>query len=70
MLSENDSLCIALTGGRHVARQGSDPLQPGAHCREAFEVVTALRTDARVHIEGDVSDRGTIPNSKFALAFE
>src|SRR3712207_5366702 len=68
VLSMSSSLCITLMGGRHVARQGSDPLQPGAHRREAFEVVAALRTDSRVHVEGDVSDRGAIPNEEFAVA--
>src|SRR5215210_3281304 len=68
VLSMSGSLSIALSGRRHVARQGSDPLQPGTHRREGSEVVAALRADARVHIEGDVSDRGTIPNEKLVVA--
>jgi len=57
-----------LTGRGHVARKGSDPLQPGTHRREALQVVAALRTEARVHIQGDVSDRGTLPNEILVLA--
>src|SRR5918994_5272929 len=59
--------CTVLTGRRHVARQGSDPLQPGTHRREVSQVVAALRADAWVHIEGDVSDRGVIPDEKFVV---
>src|SRR5215213_4051297 len=55
-------------GGRHVIRQGSYPLQPGMHRRVASEVVPALRAEARVHIQGDVSDRGAIPNEEFVVA--
>src|SRR5215203_5225719 len=68
MLSMSNGPCIALSGRRHVARQGSDPLQPGPHCREVLEVVAALRTEARVHIEGDVSNRRPLPNKNFVLA--
>src|SRR5688500_13531365 len=60
VLSMSGSLCIALSGRRHVARQGSDPLQPGTHRREGSQVVAALRAEARVHIEGDVCDRGVL----------
>src|SRR5919112_1564354 len=59
---------MVLTGRGHVARKGSDPLQPGTHRREALQVVTTLRTEARIHIEGDVSDRGVIPNEILVLA--
>src|SRR5215212_4711017 len=62
------TLFFALLGRWHVARQGSDPLQPGTHRREALQVVATLRTEARVHIEGDVRNRGTIPNKKFVVA--
>src|SRR5919112_4316576 len=55
---------MVLTGRRHVPRQGGDPLQPGTHRREALQVVTTLRTEARVHIEGDVRNRGAIPSEK------
>ena len=51
-----------------VAGLGGDPLQPGTHRREAFEIVAALRAEARVHIQGHVCDRGAVPNEKFALA--
>src|SRR5918993_2719052 len=68
VLPRSSGPCTILTGRRHVARQGSDPLQPGSHRREGSEVVATLRTDARVHIEGDVSDRGAIPNEKFVVA--
>src|ERR671910_109067 len=68
MLSMSGGLCIALSGRRHVARQGSDPLQPGTQRREASQVVTTLRTEARIHIEGDVSNRGTLPNEILMLA--
>src|ERR687890_2191695 len=68
MLSMSNSPCIALSGRRHVARQGSDPLQPGTQRREASQIVTTLRTEARIHIEGDVSDRGVIPNEILVLA--
>src|SRR5215204_3680452 len=67
VLSMSSGPCIALSGGRHVVRQGGDPLQPGTHRREASEVVAALRTEARVSTEGDVSDRGVIPNDKFVI---
>src|SRR3712207_6376742 len=67
-LSMSSIPCIALMGRRHVSRQGSDPLQPGTHRREAFEIVAALRAEARVHVDGDVGDRGAIPDEKFALA--
>src|SRR5215210_5901409 len=60
--------CTVLTGRRHVPRQGSDSLQPGTHRREASQVVAALRTEARVHIEDDVCDRRAIPNEKFVVA--
>src|SRR5215210_3054090 len=68
VLSMSGSLSIVLSGRRHVARQGSDPLQPGTHRWEGSEVVAALRADVRVYIEGDVSDRGTIPNEKLVVA--
>src|ERR671910_1197158 len=68
MLSMSGGLCIALSGRRHVARQGSDPLQPGTQRGEASQIVTTLRTEARIHIEGDVSDRGVIPNEILVLA--
>src|SRR5829696_6075137 len=60
--------CIALSGRWHVARQGSDPLQPGTHRRETSQIVAALRTEARVHVEGHVCDRGVLPNEKLATA--
>src|SRR5215204_4521371 len=69
MLSMSGGLCIALSGRRHVARQGSDPLQPGTHRREALKVIAALRTEARVHIEGDICDRRTLPNEILVVAY-
>ncbi len=59
--------CTVLAGRWHVAWQGSDPLQPGTHCREVLQIVAALRTEAQVRVDGDVCDRGTIPNEKFVL---
>src|SRR5215210_3348103 len=68
VLSMSSGPSTVLAGRWHVPRQGSDPLQPGTHRREALQVVAALRTQARVHIEGDVCDRGTIPDEKLASA--
>src|SRR5829696_4112366 len=68
LLPMSSSPCTILTGRQHVARQGGDPLQPSTHRREALQVVAALRTETRVHIEGHVRDRGAIPNEIFAVA--
>src|SRR5215210_9268636 len=60
--------CMVLTGRRHVSWQGGDTLQPGQYCREALQIVAALRTQARVRVEGDVCDRGALPYEILATA--